>query len=129
MFTPSTPSTMTLATTRPDEAHQHLARVYASHEVRLKGRVDHFRFRFRDTGLGGLSWSVLEHSHASVITDIAPFGHPVELRHASGAATAAGREPIPARLASGGERPAGGRRTRGEIPGQRGDDRGSDRVG
>lgn len=73
----SIPGAATLATAQPDEAHQLLARVYAAHKVRLHGRVDRFRFWFGDTGLGALSWSVLEHSHASVITEIAPFGHVV----------------------------------------------------
>jgi AraC-like DNA-binding protein len=68
---------MTLATPHPDEAHQFLARMYATHEVRLKGRVDGFRFRFRDADLGDQGWSVMEHSHASVLSDIAPFGQVV----------------------------------------------------
>lgn len=73
----SIPGAATLATAQPDEAYQLLARVYAAHKVRLHGRVDRFRFWFGDIGLGALSWSVLEHSHASVITEIAPFGHVV----------------------------------------------------
>lgn len=67
------PSTMTISTPHPDEAHEFLARMYASHEVRLKGRAERFRFRFRDTDLGDQGWSLMEHSHASVLTDIAPF--------------------------------------------------------
>ena len=55
--------------------------------MRLQGRVDRFQFRFRDSGLGGLSRSVLEHSHASVITDIAPFGHVVAGRILQGTYT------------------------------------------
>lgn len=77
MSIPSTPSTMTLSTAHPDEAHQFLARMYASHAVRLKGRVDRFRFRFRDADLGEQGWSVMDHSHASVLTEIAPFGQVV----------------------------------------------------
>lgn len=83
----SIPSALALSTAHPDEAHQLLARVYASHKVRLQGRVDQFQFRFRDCGLGGLSRSVLEHSHASVITDIAPFGHVVAGRILQGTYT------------------------------------------
>ena len=83
----SMPSAVALATAHPDEAHQLLAHVYASHKVRLQGRVDRFHFRFRDNGLGGLSRSVLEHSHASLITDIAPFGHVVAGRILEGTYT------------------------------------------
>jgi AraC-like DNA-binding protein len=68
---------MTISTPHPDEAHQLLARVYASHEVRLKGRVDRFRFRFRDADLGDQGWSLMEHSHASLLTGVAPFGQVV----------------------------------------------------
>jgi AraC-like DNA-binding protein len=71
------PPTITISTSQPDEAHQFLARMYASHEVRLKGRVDSFRFRFRDADLRDQGWSTMEHSHASVLTDIAPFGQVV----------------------------------------------------
>lgn len=77
MSIPSAPSAMTLVTTQPDEAHEFLAHMYATHQVRLKGRVDRFRFRFRDADLGDQGWSVMEHSHASVLTDIAPFGQQV----------------------------------------------------
>lgn len=69
----SIPSSMTIATSHPDEAHQFLARMYASHAVRLKGRVDTFRFRFDDADLGDQGWSSMEHSHASVLSDVAPF--------------------------------------------------------
>lgn len=77
MSTPSVPSAITLVTEHPDEAHDFLARMYATHEVRLKGRVDRFRFRFRDADLGDQGWSVMEHSHASLLTEIAPFGQVV----------------------------------------------------
>jgi AraC-like DNA-binding protein len=81
------PAAVALATAQPDEAHELLAQVYASHRVRLQGRVDRFQFRFRDNDLGDLSRSVLEHSHASVITDIAPFGHVVAGRILAGTYT------------------------------------------
>ena len=81
----SVPSTLTLSTAHPDEAHQFLARMYASHEVRLKGRVERFLFRFRDADLGNQGWSVMEHSHASLLTDIAPFGQVVVGRILNGA--------------------------------------------
>ena len=64
---------MKIETSHPDEAHQFLASMYATHTVRLKGRVDSFRFRFQDADLGDQGWSSMDYSHQTVLTDIAPF--------------------------------------------------------
>lgn len=69
----SGPSSLTLSTSHPDEAHQFLATMYASHTVRLKGRVDRFRFRFYDENLGDQGWSLMNYSHEILLTDVAPF--------------------------------------------------------
>jgi AraC-like DNA-binding protein len=79
--------TMTLTTPQADEAHELLTRLYASHTVRFRRRLDGFRFRFRDADLRDQGWSVMEHSHASVLTDIAPFGQVVMARVLDGAYT------------------------------------------
>lgn len=81
------PFTMTLNTPQADEAHELLSRLYASHKVRFRGRLDGFRFRFRDADLRDQGWSVMEHSHASVLTDIAPFGQVVMARVLDGTYT------------------------------------------
>ena len=47
--------------------------MYATHTVRLKGRVDRFRFRFQDANIGDQGWSSMDYSHETVLTDVAPF--------------------------------------------------------